>query len=49
MLERMISTDTLPAALLFTGPEGSGKELAAMRLAALLECPADACGECPAC
>lgn len=49
MLERMISTDTLPAAILFSGPEGSGKELAAMRLAALLECGAAACGECPAC
>lgn len=50
MLERMISTDTLPASLLFTGPEGSGKELAAMRLAALLNCASgNACGECPAC
>ncbi len=50
MLKRMISTDTLPASLLFSGPEGSGKELAAMRLAALIECAAGtACGECPAC
>ncbi len=50
MLERMISTGTLPASLLFTGPEGSGKELAAMRLAALLECEGSAaCGECPPC
>lgn len=46
----MISTDTLPASLLFTGPEGSGKELAAMQLAALIECAeGTACGECPAC
>jgi DNA polymerase-3 subunit delta' len=50
MLEKMISTGTLPASLLFSGPEGSGKELAAMRLAALLECDAGAaCGECGAC
>ncbi len=50
MLEKMISADTLPASLLFTGPEGSGKELAAMRLAALLECEAGAaCGDCPPC
>lgn len=50
MLERMISTGTLPASLLFTGPEGSGKELAAMRLAALLECEnLDACGACRPC
>ena len=50
MLERMISSDTLPASLLFTGPEGSGKELAAMRLAALLECEGRAaCGNCPPC
>jgi len=50
MLEKMISSGTLPASLLFTGPEGSGKELAAMRLAALLECESrTACGECPSC
>ena len=50
MLERMISSDTLPASMLFTGPEGSGKELAAMRLAAMLECGVrSACGECQAC
>jgi DNA polymerase-3 subunit delta' len=50
MLERMISSDTLPASMLFTGPEGSGKELAAMRLAAMIECgERSACGECQAC
>ncbi len=50
MLERMILTDTLPASILFSGPEGSGKELAAMYLAALLECEGRAaCGECQAC
>ena len=50
VLERMIACDTLPASLLFTGPEGSGKELAAMRLAALLECDGRAaCGACPPC
>ncbi len=46
----MIASDTLPAAILFSGPEGSGKELAAMHLAALLECRDQAaCGACPAC
>jgi DNA polymerase-3 subunit delta' len=50
MLERMISSGMLPSSLLFTGPEGSGKELAAIRLAALLECEeGTACGKCPPC
>jgi DNA polymerase-3 subunit delta' len=50
MLERMISSGTLPPSLLFEGPEGSGKELAAIRLAALLECEQrSACGACPPC
>jgi DNA polymerase III delta prime subunit len=50
MLGKMIASDTLPASLLFTGPPGAGKELAAIRLAALLECADQAaCGSCPAC
>ena len=50
VLERMISSGTLPSSLLFTGPEGSGKEFSAIRLAALLECEREsACGECRAC
>jgi DNA polymerase III delta prime subunit len=50
MLGKMIASDTLPASLLFTGPAGAGKELAALRLAALLECAeGTACGSCPAC
>jgi DNA polymerase-3 subunit delta' len=50
MLGKMIADGTLPASLLFTGPPGSGKELAALRLAALLECgEGRACGGCQAC
>ena len=50
MLGKMLASGSLPSSLLFTGPEGAGKELAAMRLAALLECgKGSACGECPAC
>jgi DNA polymerase III delta' subunit len=50
ILERMISGDTLPSSLLFTGPDGAGKELAAMRLAAMLECEdGRACGDCSEC
>jgi DNA polymerase-3 subunit delta' len=46
----MISGSSLPSSLLFTGPEGVGKELSAMRLAAMLECDSGtACGECSSC
>ena len=37
-LERMIRAGVLPPSLLFTGPEGSGTELLAMALAAMLNC-----------
>ncbi len=50
-LERMVRAAALPPSLLFTGPEGSGKELLAVALAAMLNC--DASGgcdpRCPAC
>ncbi len=38
LIGRMISSGTLPPSLLFTGPEGSGKELAAVGLAAKVNC-----------
>lgn len=44
---------TLPPSLIFSGPEGVGKRLAATALAQLVNCPApvagDACGACTAC
>jgi len=50
LLTAMTGASKLPSTLLFTGPAGAGKELAAVRLAALLECRQDApCGACPAC
>lgn len=57
----MLSSGKMPSSLLFTGQEGAGKELAAMWLAARLNCespgPRGACGSpdsrgktrCPAC
>lgn len=50
LLGAMTAGERLPQTLLFTGPPGSGKELAAMRLAALIECRGRApCGACHAC
>jgi DNA polymerase-3 subunit delta' len=44
---------TLPPSLIFSGPEGIGKRLAAMALAQVVNCLApvegDACGHCTAC
>ena len=52
-LKRMIVSDRLPGALLFTGEEGIGKRLFALEVAKTLNCrnPNDheACGVCPAC
>ncbi len=53
-LVRLVTSDRLPHALLFEGPEGVGKFTAAQALAASLLCrrpprPGDACGECSAC
>jgi len=39
-LERLVSSGKLPSALIFAGPEGAGKELMAVKLAALLNCEA---------
>lgn len=41
LLASLVSTGRLPPSLLFAGPEGSGKELMAMRLAAMLNCEAN--------
>jgi DNA polymerase-3 subunit delta' len=38
LLEGLVSSGKLPGALIFAGPEGAGKELMAVKLAALLNC-----------
>jgi DNA polymerase III subunit delta' len=53
LLSRSIARRSLPPSLLFTGPDGVGKRLAARAVAEALNClsPAggDACGTCTAC
>jgi DNA polymerase-3 subunit delta' len=58
LLSRSIARGTLPPSLLFTGPEGVGKRLAAQAVAQALNClapvrdlayPIDACGRCSPC
>jgi DNA polymerase-3 subunit delta' len=60
LLSRAVGRSALPQSLLFTGPDGVGKKLAAMAMAQLLNCAArierptphlevDACGTCSAC
>lgn len=50
LLAAMSAGARLPHALLFTGPDGAGKEFIAVKLAAMLVCDkGDACGGCPAC
>lgn len=52
-LKRMLTSDRLPGALLFTGEEGIGKKLFALEVARALNCrtPKDeeACGVCSSC
>lgn len=53
-LHKMLSEGRVPHALLFAGPEGSGKLPMALALAQRLLCQhptadGDACGQCPAC
>jgi DNA polymerase-3 subunit delta' len=53
LLSRSISRASLPPSLLFTGPDGVGKRLAARAVAEALNCLSpsngDACGACTAC
>src|SRR5687767_12699733 len=57
LIARAADRGTLPPSLLFTGPGGVGKSIAAVALAQLLNClavrtgdtPTDSCGECGAC
>jgi len=57
LIARAANRGTLPPSLLFTGPSGVGKSIAAVALAQLLNClaprtgdtPPDSCGECAAC
>lgn len=61
LLSRSVCRQTLPPSLLFAGPDGVGKRLAAVALAQALNCErpvtggpadglaADACGACPTC
>ncbi|MEA3333164.1 MAG: DNA polymerase III subunit delta' [Pseudomonadota bacterium] len=52
-LTAMLESGRVPQALLFVGPQGVGKDLAALSLVQALSCPerqkGDACGHCPAC
>jgi DNA polymerase-3 subunit delta' len=52
LLRALRESDRLPHALLFHGPEGVGKEAAAIELARSLNCESgrwEACGFCPSC
>jgi DNA polymerase-3 subunit delta' len=49
LLERMLASGKLPHALLFSGPAGVGKGMAARGLAYALLCPRGGCGACDAC
>src|SRR5678809_1177305 len=53
VLKRMLVSDRLPGAMLFTGEEGIGKKLFALEIARALNCrtPKDleACGVCSSC
>jgi DNA polymerase-3 subunit delta' len=49
LLEGMVLAGTLPPSILLTGPEGSGKELCAIEIAAMLNCDGPAGGCDPRC
>ncbi|MFA5891430.1 MAG: DNA polymerase III subunit delta' [Actinomycetota bacterium] len=48
-LRESIASDSVGHAYLFAGPQGVGRELAAIALAASLNCAAGGCGSCDAC
>ncbi len=53
LLRRMLESDRVPGALLFSGEEGIGKKLFALELAKALNCRTpqgiEGCGRCPSC
>jgi DNA polymerase-3 subunit delta' len=52
LISRAAMRGTLPPSLIFAGPEGVGKRMAAVALAQFLNCPNpsdDSCGTCPSC
>ena len=53
LLKRMLESQRVPGALLFTGEEGVGKKLFALEIAKAFNCRAprgvEGCGSCPAC
>lgn len=51
ILKRALEKRRVPAAYLFTGPEGCGRTMAAVAVAASLNCESGpiACGTCPSC
>jgi DNA polymerase III subunit delta' len=58
LLARAVERSSLPQSLIFSGPDGIGKRLAAIGLAQTINCsnrlpgdelPLDACGQCAAC
>ena len=52
VLRGLLGSRRLPPALLFSGPPGVGKKMAALELAKALDCEAqgeEACDDCPSC
>jgi len=49
LLREAVATGASGHAYLFVGPQGVGRELAALALAASLNCPDGGCGECDVC
>ncbi len=52
LLRRLVEQDRVPHALLFFGPDGTGKDAMAIELAKAINCEqggADACGRCTSC
>ena len=49
MLRGVLKTNRIAPAYLFSGPEGTGKVLAALQFAKALNCEKGGCEECPSC